>query len=69
MPPHLSPALLALLACPVSKQPLSYDAKTQELSSDAAGLVYPIRHGIPVLLIDEAHPIHGASNTNKKAPV
>lgn len=46
--------MLEALICPRSQQTLSYDAERQELVSKAAGLAYPIRNGIPVMLIDEA---------------
>jgi uncharacterized protein YbaR (Trm112 family) len=50
----LDPRLLAILVCPVTRQPLRYDAKAQELVNDTAGLAYPIRDGVPILLADEA---------------
>ena len=46
--------LLELLVCPVTKGPLEYDRKQQELLSRTARLAYPVRDGIPVLLEDEA---------------
>jgi uncharacterized protein YbaR (Trm112 family) len=46
--------LLEILVCPLTKGPLRYDAERQELISDKAGLAYPIRDGIPIMLIDEA---------------
>jgi len=46
--------MLEALICPRSQQTLSYDAERQELVSKSAGLAYPIRNGIPVMLIDEA---------------
>lgn len=49
--------LLEMLVCPKTKQPLEFDEQRQELISTAAGLAYPIREGIPVLLIDEARKI------------
>jgi uncharacterized protein len=49
--------LLERLVCPVTRTPLRYDEAAQELISDEAGLAYPIRGGIPVMLIDEARPI------------
>ena len=48
------PALLEKLVCPLSRAPLRYDAQRQELVSDAAGLAFPIRDGVPVILIEEA---------------
>lgn len=49
-----SPKLLELLVCPVTLQPLTYDRARQELISDRAGLAFPIRGGIPILVEDEA---------------
>jgi hypothetical protein len=46
--------LLALLVCPVTRTPLKWDAERQELVSEAAGLAYPVRDGVPVMLIEEA---------------
>jgi len=53
----LDPRLLEILVCPVTKGPLRYDAARQELVSDKAGLAYPIRDGIPIMLADEARPL------------
>ncbi len=50
----LDPALLDRLVCPISRTALRHDAKAGELVSDAAGLAFPIRDGVPVLLIEEA---------------
>ena len=49
--------LLEILACPVTKEPLEYDQKNQELISRKAGLAFPIRDGIPIMLVDEARPL------------
>jgi uncharacterized protein YbaR (Trm112 family) len=51
------PRLLELLVCPVTKTRLQYDAAKQELISKAAGLAYPIRDGIPIMLAEEAREI------------
>ena len=51
------PRLLELLVCPITKTKLQYDAARQELISRAAGLAYPIRDGIPIMLADEARDI------------
>jgi uncharacterized protein len=51
------PRLLELLVCPVTKTRLQYDAGKQELISKAAGLAYPIRDGIPIMLPEEAREI------------
>jgi uncharacterized protein len=55
--PGINPKLLEILVCPVTKGPLRYDAEHQELISDKAGLAYPIRDGIPVMLADEARAL------------
>ena len=55
--PQVDPKLLEILVCPLTHVPLRYDAARQELISDQAGLAYPIRDGIPVMLIDEARPL------------
>ncbi len=46
--------MLEALVCPVTQTRLTYDAARQELTSKAANLVFPIRDGIPIMLIDEA---------------
>ena len=46
--------LLEILVCPLTKTPLIYDKETQELISEQAGLAYPIRNGVPIMLVDEA---------------
>ena len=49
--------MLEALVCPVTHATLSYDAARQELVSRAAGLAFPIRAGIPIMLVAEARPI------------
>lgn len=49
--------MLEALVCPQTQSRLSYDAEKQELVSKAAGLAFPIRNGIPIMLIDEAREI------------
>jgi uncharacterized protein YbaR (Trm112 family) len=56
-PASVDPKLLDLLVCPLTKGPLRYDPARQELISDQAGLAYPIRDGIPIMLVDEARPL------------
>lgn len=56
---QIDPKLLEILVCPLTKSPLRYDAAAQELISDQAKLAFPIREGIPIMLIDEARPIDG----------
>lgn len=63
--PGIDPKLLEILVCPLTKGPLRYDAGAQELISEQAGLAYPIRDGIPIMLVDEARRLddrekHGA---------
>ena len=55
--PAIDAKMLEILVCPVSKGPLEYDAEAQELISRQAGLAYPIRDGIPIMLADEARPL------------
>jgi len=55
--PMLDADLLAILVCPMTRTPLRLDAEKGELVSDQAGLAYPIRDGVPVLLIEVARRI------------
>ena len=57
LPPKADPKLLEILVCPITKAPLAYDEAKQELVSRQAGLAFPIREGIPIMLIDEARKI------------
>ncbi|MDD2326567.1 MAG: Trm112 family protein [Alphaproteobacteria bacterium] len=57
MNPTLDRKLLELLVCPVSQKPLRYDSERQELISDAASLAFPIREGIPVMIVEEARKL------------
>ncbi|MBY0428833.1 MAG: Trm112 family protein [Alphaproteobacteria bacterium] len=50
--------LLEVLVCPITKSSLRYDPARQELISDAAKLAFPIRDGIPIMLIDDARKIN-----------
>ena len=50
----IDPRLLEILVCPVTKGPLEYDRAANELISRKAGLAYPIRDGIPIMLAEEA---------------
>ena len=50
----VDPKLLEILVCPLTKTPLDYDAEAQELISRQAHLAFPIRDGIPIMLVDEA---------------
>ena len=53
----VDPKLLEILVCPLTKTTLEYDAAAQELISRAAGLAYPIRDGIPIMLPEEARSL------------
>ena len=57
--------LLEILVCPLTKGPLRYDAGKQELISERAGLAYPIRDGIPIMLPDEARTISDDDTPNQ----
>ena len=54
----VDPKLLELLVCPVTKTRLDYDPSNSELVSKAAGLAYPIRDGIPIMMAGEAREIN-----------
>lgn len=54
---EVDPKLLEVLVCPRSRTPLRYDRERQELVSAAARLAYPVRDGVPILLIDEAREL------------
>ena len=56
----LDPALLDLLICPLTKGPLRYDRVRNELISEQAGLAYPVRDGIPIMLVDDARQLDGS---------
>ena len=51
------PKMLEALVCPATQATLTYDAEKQELISKGAGVAFPIRNGIPVMLMDEARQI------------
>ncbi|GFO81465.1 Trm112 family protein [Methyloceanibacter sp.] len=53
----VDPKLLEILVCPLTKTTLEYDASRQELISRAAGLAFPIRDGIPIMLPEEARKL------------
>lgn len=55
--PNFDRHMLEALVCPVTHTTLRYDMARQELISEAAGLAFPIRAGIPIMLIDEARQI------------
>jgi uncharacterized protein YbaR (Trm112 family) len=57
---EIDPKLLEILVCPLTKGPLVYDREKQELVSKRAGVAYPIRDGIPVMLAEEARELSDA---------
>ncbi|HJS86122.1 MAG TPA: Trm112 family protein [Acetobacteraceae bacterium] len=59
LPVAVDPKLLEILVCPLTKGPLEYDRARGELISRKAGLAYPIRDGIPIMLPEEARPLEG----------
>ena len=54
---EIDPRLLSMLVCPLTRDALVYDRDADELISRKAGLAYPIRDGIPIMLADEARPL------------
>lgn len=56
---RVDPKLLEILVCPLTKTTLQYDAAAQELISRAAGLAYPIRHGVPMMTVEAARQLDG----------
>lgn len=56
----VDPKLLEFLVCPLTKGPLTFDRDRQELISRSAKLAYPIRDGIPIMLVDEARQLDDA---------
>jgi uncharacterized protein YbaR (Trm112 family) len=56
---RVDPKLLDLLVCPLSKARLTYDREHNELVSKSAKLAYPIRDGVPIMLISEARSMDG----------
>ena len=53
----IDPKLLEILVCPLTKKSLKYDREKHELISDEAKLAYPIKDGIPIMLVDEARKL------------
>ena len=67
-PSEIDPKLLEILVCPLTKGPLRYDRQAQELISEEAGLAYPIRDGIPIMLVDEARTLREDEIPGKRLP-
>ncbi len=55
--PRFDPKLMDLLVCPVSRGALTYDQANMRLISKQAGLAFPIRDGVPIMLVSEAVPL------------
>jgi uncharacterized protein YbaR (Trm112 family) len=68
VPSEIDPRLLEILVCPLTKGPLRYDREAQELISEEAGLAYPIRDGIPIMLVDEARQLRDDEGERKRLP-
>ena len=64
----IDPKLLEILVCPMTKATLRYDRQRQELISLEAGLAYPIRDGIPIMLVDEARRLDDAEKSRYGQP-
>lgn len=54
---EVDPKMLEVLICPQTRTPLRYDRQRQELISERARLAYPVRDGVPIMLIDEAREL------------
>jgi uncharacterized protein YbaR (Trm112 family) len=65
--PSVDPRLLEILVCPLTKESLRYDAERQELISEKARLAYPIRDGIPIMLVEEARSLDDETPTQDNA--
>ena len=65
---EVDPRLLEILVCPLTKAALRYDRERQELVSIEAGLAYPIRDGIPIMLVDEARRLDEAEKARYARP-
>lgn len=63
---EVDPKLLEILVCPLTKAALIFDREAQELISVGAGLAYPIRDGIPIMLADEARPLRDDEKSRLK---
>ena len=61
----IDPKLLEILVCPLTKAPLTFNREAMELISRQAGLAFPIRDGIPIMLPDEARPLDDSEKTRR----
>ncbi|MBA3814214.1 MAG: Trm112 family protein [Alphaproteobacteria bacterium] len=64
----INPKLFEILVCPLTKGPLRYDSHKKELVSLHAKLAYPIRDGVPILLVDEARELEQDKQTLPRRP-
>ena len=62
----VDPKLLEILVCPTTKAPLEYDFERQELISRRAGLAYPVRDGVPIMLPEEARALDDTADGSAK---
>jgi len=53
----IDPKMLSILVCPKTRAPLTYNSETNELISKKAKLAYPIREGVPIMLVEEARTL------------
>ena len=60
---HMDPKLLEILVCPLTRTRLIFDREKQELVSKEAGLAFPVRNGIPVMLAGEARQLTDAERS------
>lgn len=63
----IDPRLLEMIVCPQTRSRLIYDGEAHELISPAAGLAYPVRDGIPIMLVDEARTLSESEKARHKA--
>ncbi|MEQ8396185.1 Trm112 family protein [Thalassobaculum sp.] len=64
--PSVDPKLLEILVCPITKRQLSYDREAGELISETARLAFPIRDGVPIMLVDEARSLDAEPDATDK---
>lgn len=65
---EVDPRLLEVLVCPQTRGPLKYDRERQELVSESARLAYPVRDGVPIMLVDEARDLDAPSSPPSESP-
>lgn len=64
----VDPKLLEILVCPITKRQLIYDREAGELISEAARLAFPIRDGVPIMLVDEARSLDAEPDPAEGVP-